>query len=140
VTEPVVIGLDGKQTAVTPELLKQATQRTYKGAAFGMGMGFQGERTWEGADLGSLLRPLLPAGADPRKIWVLATAEDGYRSVYSGAEVFQAPQGRGVMIVDRINAEPLGAGSGRYHIFATHDFYADREVHQVKEIRLGLLQ
>jgi hypothetical protein len=140
VTEPVVVGLDGKQTKVTPELLKQATQRTFKDAAFGMGMGFHGERTWEGADLGSLLRPLLPAGADPRKMWVLVTAEDGYRSVYSGSEVFEAPQGKGVMIVDRINSEPLGAGSGRYHILATHDFYVDRDVHQVKEIRLGLMQ
>ena len=122
VAEPALVRPDGTRTPLTRARYAKAARITWKDAAFGMGMGYHGIRTWEGADLGALLRPLLPAGADPRLAWVLVTAVDGYRVLYSGAEVFTAPEGRGVGLVDRINRAPLGVGSGRYHVVPRGDF------------------
>ena len=120
-----------------PERYGAFPQRTWKDAAIGMGMGFHGEHEWRATDLGLLLRPLLPAGADPRQFWILVTAEDGYRVLLSGSEVFSAADGRGVFLADWRDGKPLGPGSGRYHVVPRADFYIDREVRMVKEIRVG---
>jgi hypothetical protein len=136
---PELIGLDGSKQALARELFERSTQHSWRDAAFGMGTGFHEIRHWEGADLGDLLRPLLPAGTDPRSVWVLVTAADGYRVLYSGGEVFTAPEGRGVALVDRINGAPMGPGSGRYHAVPRADFYVDRDVRMVKEVRIGLV-
>ena len=71
---------------------------------------------------------------------VLVTAADGYRCVFSGSEVFFAPEGKGVMLASRKDGEPLGPASGRYNIVSETDFYIDRSVKMVKEIRIGLPQ
>jgi hypothetical protein len=142
VAEPALVGPAGGPVPLTPARFAAAAKVAWKDATFGMGMGFHGIRAWEGVDLGSLLRPLLtrllPAGADPTQAWVLVTAVDGYRTLYSGAEVFAAPPGRGVGLAARINGAALGKGSGRYHVVPRSDFYVDRDVFLVKEIRLGL--
>jgi len=138
VEAPLLVGPDSKQTLLTPERYQQLSPRSWSDATYGLGSGFHGRDTFQGVDLGALLRPLLPAGADPRKAWVLVTAVDGYRSLFSGSEVF-APEGKGVLLVNRINGEILGAGSGRYHVVSTNDFYIDRGVRQVKEIRVTLV-
>ena len=107
-------------------------------ATFGMGRGFHGHHTWDGVDLGALLRPLVPAAAEARNIWILVTAADGYRCVFSSSEVFSAREGKGVMHASRKDGEPLGPGFGRYNIVSKTDFYIDRSVKMVKEIRIGL--
>lgn len=139
VDQPALVGPDGKRTALTRARFAAAAKVGWKDATFGMGMGFHGIRDWQGADLGSVLKPLLPPGTDPRATWVLVTALDGYRTLYSGGEVFAAPQGRGVGLVERINGAALGKGSGRYHVVPRADFYVDRDVFLAKEIRVGLV-
>ena len=64
-------------------------------------------------------------------------ARDGYRVLLSGSEVFAAPDGRGVFLADWRDGKPLGPGSGRYHVVPRSDFFTDREVRMVKEIRIG---
>ena len=138
VGRPVLVGPGGKRMPLTPGRFKASAQVAWKDATFGMGMGFHGIRRWEGADLGSVLKPLLPPGSDPRAAWVLVTALDGYRVLYSGSEVFAAPPARGVGLVERINGAPLGKGTGRYHVVPRADFYVDRDVFLTQEIRIGL--
>jgi hypothetical protein len=139
VDSPVLVAPDGAQTKLTPERFQQTAGQDWKDATFGEGRGFRGYFNWQGTDLEGVLRPLLPAGVNPREVWVLVTAADGYRSVYSGSEVFAAPADRRVLLVDRANGAPLGAGSGRYMVVPKADFYADRGVRLVKEIRIGLM-
>jgi DMSO/TMAO reductase YedYZ molybdopterin-dependent catalytic subunit len=137
---PVLVGPDSKQSPLTVERYQQLASQSWSDATFGAGMGFHGFYTWQGVDLGSLLRPLVPPTSDPRNVWVLVTAADGYRCVFSGSEVFSAPEGKGVMLAIRKNGEPLGPGSGRYNIVSKTDFYIDRSVKMVQEIRVGLPQ
>ena len=137
---PVLVGPDSKQSPLTVERYQQLASQSWSDATFGQGMGFHGLSTWQGVDLGTLLRPLVPPTTDPRSLWVLITAADGYRSVFSGGEVFSAQEGKGVMLAIRKNGEPLGPGSGRYNIVSKTDFYIDRSVKMVQEIRVGLAQ
>jgi hypothetical protein len=138
VETPDIVGIDGARTPLAGSTVAAAAHDTWKDATYGMGMGFHGYREWEGITLASVLRPLVPAGTDLRRTWVLVTAIDGYRSLYSGSEVFVAPKGREVMLADKINGKAPGVGSGRYHIVPRADFYIDRDVRMVKEIRIGL--
>ncbi len=133
---PELVGPDGARTPLDEARFKAGAPATARDAAFGEGRGYHGIRAWSGVDLGSLLKGMLPAGQDPRACFVLVTAADGYRSVFSGSEVFLAPEGRSVLLADRIDAKPLEAGSGRYHAVPRADFYIDRDVRMVKEIRL----
>lgn len=136
VDAPDLVGPDGARIPLDEARFKAGAAAQATDAAFGEGMGYHGVRHWTGVDLGSLLRPLLPRDADPRNCFVLITAADGYRSLFSGSEVFQAPEGRSTLLADRINGEPLQGGSGRYHAVPRADFYIDRDVRMVKEIRL----
>jgi len=140
VEAPVVVGPDGRELLLGIERFQQLPRSGMRDAAFGLGRGFHGLNTWEGAPLDSLLRPLLPAGTDPRKTYVVVTSEDGYRAVYSGSEIFAAAPEKGVLLVDRKNGAPLGKGAGRYTTLSRTDFYIDRDVRMVKEIRLLVLR
>ena len=51
-----------------------------------------------------------------RSAYVLIEAADGYRVVFSLAEVFPEPGGRNVVLVDRKNGEPLDAKTGPYQV------------------------
>lgn len=137
---PMLVGLDGKQTPLTPQQCRRMPRSVWKDTTFGLGKGFHGRHTWQGISLDALLRPMLPPGTDPNKTWVLVTAADGYRSLFSGSEIFSAPEGKSVLLADREDGAVLGAGSGRYHIVSRSDFYIDRSVRLVKEIRIGRMQ
>jgi len=87
-----------------------------------------------------LLQHILPAGANPKKIYVLVAAADGYRSTFSGVEVFSGSNEKCVLLVDRKDGKPLGNGSGLYTIVQSTDFFVDRNVRLVKEIRIVIAE
>ena len=140
INEPIIVGVDGKKTALTPQLYRRQPRLTWQDTTIGMGMGFHGHHTWEGTSLDAVLRPLIPAGTDLNKTWILVTAADGYRTLFSGTEVFAAPEGKSVLLADRKDGEVLGAGSGRYHVVSRTDFFIDRSVRLVREIRISVAQ
>jgi DMSO/TMAO reductase YedYZ molybdopterin-dependent catalytic subunit len=140
INEPIIVGPDGKQTALTPQLYRRLPRLAWQDTTIGKGMGFHGYHTWQGTRLDAVLRPLLPAGIALNKTWILVTAADGYRTLFSGSEVFAAPEGKSVLLADRKDGEALGAGSGRYHVVSRTDFFIDRSVRLVKEIRIGVAQ
>lgn len=137
---PEVVGLDGAKTQLTPARLEKEPRIERRATTFGLGRGFHGVHVSRGVDLAALLSPLLPAGTDPRSLWVLVTAADGYRSLFSGQEVLAATPGHGVLLADAEDGTPLGAGAGRYRVVSMDDFFVDRSVRQVKEIRLGVVR
>lgn len=134
---PAFVGLDGKAHEVGPDRLAAVPRRKAADATIGMGRGYHGTKRWEGVDLGDALRAVLPVGPAERDLWVLVTALDGYRALYSGSEVFTPRRGEGVLLVDREDDKALGPGSGRLKSLATGDFFIDRAVRLVKEIRIG---
>ncbi len=77
---------------------------------------------------GCLLRDVLNAAGlserdrlDLRKTIVVATASDGYKAVFSWAELFNTAIGDGVLIVYERDGSPLGDDEGRIALVSLKD-------------------
>ena len=136
VESPAIVGPDGKSHVFNADDFQKLPRLKMEDAGIGLGRGFRGVRVWEGAPLKGMLEHLLPQGVDPRSTYVLVTAADGYRSLFSGAEVFYKADEKCVLIIDRRDGKALERGQGQYTMLPRGDFYADRHVRMVKEIRL----
>ena len=63
------------------------------------------------------------------------TASDGYRSLYSGGEILLSRLPENVVLVDTEDGKPLFRKSGRLKSIARGDFFVDRAVRCVSEVR-----
>jgi len=77
---------------------------------------------------GVLLRDVIAAAKpvererhDLRRSIVVATATDGYQTVFSWAELFISPIGEGAMVVFERDGEPLAANEGPFAIVSLKD-------------------
>ena len=86
--------------------------------------------------MAALLRKALGRQLDMRRVLLLVTASDGYRSVYSGGELALSSLGEGLILADREDGKPLGPKDGRYRLVPRLDFFVDRSVRSVKELRV----
>lgn len=57
----------------------------------------------------------------PRRSIVVVTARDGYKAVFSWAELYLSPIGHGVFVVYERNGAPLSAGEGRLALISLKD-------------------
>ncbi len=97
----------------------------------GEGKGFHGINRIEGASLKSVLEKR-GIEADLNQVF-LVSASDGYRSLFSYGEIFLDPAGERVMIVDKIDGQPVEEG-GKFWVIPPDDAMADRTVKAVQEI------
>jgi DMSO/TMAO reductase YedYZ molybdopterin-dependent catalytic subunit len=77
---------------------------------------------------GCLLRDVLNAARltegdrhDLRRTIIVATASDGYKAVFSWAELFNTPVGDGVLVVYERDGAPLGDDEGRIALISLKD-------------------
>jgi DMSO/TMAO reductase YedYZ molybdopterin-dependent catalytic subunit len=56
-----------------------------------------------------------------RRTYVIATASDGYKAVFSWGELYNSPVGRGVLVVFEREGAPLGDGEGRIALISLVD-------------------
>jgi DMSO/TMAO reductase YedYZ molybdopterin-dependent catalytic subunit len=95
--------------------------------------------TYQGAPLDTLLQQAgVPHGEAIRGKWmtayVLATAADGYRVVYSLAELDPAFLDSDVLVADQMNGAPLSAHEGPLKLVAPRDKRPARWVRMLKSI------
>ena len=95
--------------------------------------------TYEGVLVGELLkRAGAPLGRDlsgqALATYVLATASDGYRVVYSLGELDPAMTGEDVIVADTIDGKPLFDYQGPLRIVAPHDKRGARSVRMVERL------
>lgn len=98
---------------------------------------------YQGVPLDTLLQQAgVPHGEAIRGKWmtayVLATAADGYRAVYSLAELDSAFLDSDVLVADQMNGAPLGASEGPLKLVAPHDKRPARWVRMLKSITVVL--
>ncbi|WP_242404484.1 molybdopterin-dependent oxidoreductase [Janthinobacterium agaricidamnosum] len=88
-----------------------------------------------GADMGKsrhfkgvLLRDILdqaklaaPTHNDAKKLYIVATASDGYQAVFSWGEIFNAPLGDGVLVLYEQDGKPLDDGEGKIAMISSKD-------------------
>jgi len=65
------------------------------------------------------------------KGYAVLVGDDGYRAVYSLSELFNRNDFQEVLLYDQGNKD-----GGRFAVFASMDFFSDRAVKALKEIRL----
>lgn len=107
----------------------------------GLGKGFHGRIAFEGYDMAAVLKniPGGPAAADIGRSYAVFTAADGYRSLFSGGEIFDHANGTNLLLVDRQDGKDLQKGDGRFRAFIRGDYFIDRSVRSVKEIYYNTL-
>ena len=141
VDSPTIIGPDGKAHTFAADDYQKLPKQTVTDIGIGIGRGYRGVSVWEGAPLRDALRLLLQDGRiDPRDTYVLVTGGDGYRASFSGYEIFSNTADKCVLLIDRKDGKELGKGSGAFTAVQRTDFYVDRNVRMVKEIRLVVVK
>ncbi|MDI6699570.1 MAG: hypothetical protein QME85_11660 [Candidatus Saccharicenans sp.] len=99
---------------------------------FGRGKGFHGVKSFSGVSLRKILgkyivlnKGLIEAG------YAVIVGADGYRAVFSISELFNRNDFNEVLLYDQGNKN-----GGRFALFVSMDFFSDRAVKAIKEIRL----
>lgn len=123
---PVVVPLDEATLAKLP-------RESAKASAHGQDL------DCEGVSLAGLLRATGAMPADPLRgpqlaRYVLVGAHDGYRAIYSLAELDPSLTDHRVLLVDRCGGKPLNAEDGPLRLIAPSDTRPARWVRQVKSI------
>ena len=136
VEAPALVLPDGRSVPLDAKTTKGLARVEGADVAIGLGRGFHGERRFAGGSLAALLRAKLPAGADPGLLAVVVTASDGYRSLYSGGEVLLSRLPENVVLVDAEEGKPLVRKVGRLKAFVRGDFFVDRAVRNLAEVRV----
>lgn len=140
VEAPALVLPDGRSLPLDAKATKGLSRVEGADVAIGLGRGFHGERRFAGGSLAALLRAKLPAGSDPGLLAVVVTASDGYRSLYSGGEVLLSRLPENVVLVDSEEGKPLFRKSGRLKAFVRGDFFVDRAVRNLAEVRVLLFR
>ena len=135
VEAPAFVLPGGKKVALTAKATKGLPRVEGEDDGIGLGRGFRGHSRFSGPSLAALLKRSLPAGTDPGLLFVVVTASDGYRSLYSGGEILLSRLPENVVLVDTEDGKPLLRKSGRLKSVARGDFFVDRAVRSVSEIR-----
>lgn len=135
VEAPPLVLPDGKAIALSAKATKGILRVEGEDDGIGLGRGFRGHSRYSGPSLAALLQSSLPAGTDPGLLFVVVTAKDGYRSLYSGGEIFLSRLPVNVVLVDTEDGKPLFRKSGRLKSVVRADFFVDRAVRSVSEVR-----
>ncbi len=138
VETPVLVLPDGSSTPLDVKALAPVARADGEDDGIGLGRGFHGHRAFAGASLAALLRSKLPPGTDPALVFVVVTASDGYRSLYSGGEILLSRYPENVLLVDTEGGKPLLRKSGRLEAYVRADFFVDRSVRNLSEVRVLL--
>lgn len=125
-SSPQVIPVDAATLATLP---REAVAATAHGEAL----------RCEGIPLVALLRAANALPAEPLRggklaSYVLVAARDGYRAVFSLAELEPTLGNHKVVLVDRCDGQPLGAGDGPLRLIAPEESRPARWVRQVRSI------
>ncbi|HRY42562.1 MAG TPA: hypothetical protein P5164_01335 [Thermoanaerobaculia bacterium] len=136
VEAPRLVLPNGKSTPLSAKATRSLPRVAGEAEAIGLGRGYRGRSRFAGASLAALLRQALPAGTDPGLLFVVVTGSDGYRSLYSGGELLLSHLPENGVLVDTEGGKPLLRKSGRLKSVVRGDFFVDRSVRNVSEIRI----
>jgi len=83
---------------------------------------------------------LTPQHNDTKKMVIVAAADDGYKTVFSWQEIFNSPNGDGVIVALEKNGRPFYQNYGAADLFSTRDHLTGpRHVHRLTTIEIVML-
>ncbi len=95
----------------------------------GHGQGFKGISSAEGYNLISIIQRNFP-DAGPENYFLIAAC-DGYRTLFSGREIFTTEAGKAMMLITHIDGKKLSSG---ICMGPVKDYYVDRDVTSITHI------
>ncbi|HNR37978.1 MAG TPA: hypothetical protein PKN61_02995 [Acidobacteriota bacterium] len=123
---------DGQEKGRLESLPAAAGERVYPTVAYGHGMGFHGVSEIRGKSAKDVLLAAFPPTPERlRAGYLVFAAADGYRCTVAYSELFNRSDRAEFLIQDRGE----GAKGGRFPLFAGPDFFVDRGVKALSEIR-----
>jgi hypothetical protein len=119
-SDSVMTVKEGKMTRLATAGVKPASVNGW--VRTGHGKGYKGIAAAQGFDMRDLLSKNFPGcGADA---WFLFVACDGYRTMFSGREIFSTDAGKNMMLITEVNGKPAHGGAS---LGPVADYYVDRE-------------
>jgi len=128
------ISITGKAGSFTvADIGSSVEKRTYSDVGYGHGMGFEGAQNVSGYLLKDIIAANLKLNPDMLGKWIaVASAKDGYRSVFSASEIMNRSDNQDLILLEKKDSPE----NGRYTLFPTGDYFADRDVKAVEKIEL----
>lgn len=78
---------------------------------------------------------------DTKKMFIVASAKDGYKVVFSWQEIFNTEVGGGVMILLEKEGRPIDEKRERFDLISAHDFFmGSRYVKDLNNIEVVLIR
>jgi len=130
-----LIGKNGNKIKRIKELGENIPISDYPTTFYGRGRGIHGITNFKGYLLKDMLYkeyPLSP-GKIKHGIFTIA-ASDGYRGAFTYSEIMNRNDQSETILIDKGE----GTDKGRYRLFHSADFFSDRAIKAVKEIRLEM--
>jgi hypothetical protein len=125
------------KSVVVRDLGSSMEKRKYGNVGYGHGMGFKGIEELNGVMLKDVVQAnvkVLPE--DLRQGIAVISARDGYRSVFSMSEIANRSDNLDFLLIDRKGSQE----EGRYSMFATADFFVDRNVKAIEKMEIVRLR
>ena len=103
----------------------------YPTVFYGRGRGIHGVMEFQGVPLKSVLGPHVPVTRQSlQRGLVTAEGADGYRAAYTAAEIVNRCDQSEVLVIDDGPVD-----GGRFRLFASNDYFSDRAVKALSEVR-----
>jgi hypothetical protein len=126
-----VVGKAGSFTI--GDIASSVEKRTYTDVGYGHGMGFKGAQNVSGFLLKDLFASNLRLSPEMFGRYIaVASAKDGYRSVLSLSEIMNRNDSQELLLLEKRNSP----GDGRYALYPSGDYFADRDVKALGKIEL----
>ena len=78
---------------------------------------------------------------DTKKMFIVVSAHDGYKTVFSWQEIFNTAVGGGVMVLLERDGKPLDGDRGKLELISAEDYFTgSRYVRGLKDIEVVLVQ
>jgi len=120
-----------EEKLVLGELPSSLTPRESDMIFYGRGRGIHGVNPFEGYYLSDLLALYIDTDSENiQKGLVIASAPDGYRSVFTLSEIMNRNDRLETLIMDENNYE----GAGKFSLVVTGDFFSDRAMKALSEL------
>jgi hypothetical protein len=124
--------VNGAQSFDVGEIPSTVLLRTYVSVGYGHGMGYKGVQSVAGYLLKDALNSLRLDLTDYRESIAVVSAKDRYRAVFSISEIFNRNDNEDFLLVDQRKSKK----DGRYSLFASPDFFVDRNVKAIDKIEI----
>ncbi|MFC2134120.1 hypothetical protein ACFLTH_05840 [Bacteroidota bacterium] len=133
---PEIILTAGSDEAVIADIDQSIAKRTHTDIGYGHGRGYKGINNYEGYVFKDIISANLKFTDEYlQKGFAVASAKDGYRVVFSIAEIMNRIDMNDFLLIDNGNSK----SHGRYSFLSVPDFFVDRNVRSVEKFEIRLI-